>query len=139
MSGTNKLILDTCIVSYFMKKHTVAEDYISLIQGCVHAISFITVGELYRWAEEKKWGDKRRINLEATLRNFIVIPYDNEIARCYGRLVAERNSKGKPIGDNDAWIAACAVRHSVSLVTHNSRDFIEINDLDVITKNSMPD
>jgi predicted nucleic acid-binding protein len=49
-------------------------------------------------------------------------------------VVAERASKGKPIGNNDAWIAACAVRHAVSLVTHNAKKFIEITGLKVITK-----
>lgn len=136
MSGTSKL-LDTCIISYFMKKHSLAESYAPLIQGSVLAISFITVGELYCWAETKKWGEKRRNELDVYLKNFIVIPYDNEIARCYGRIVAERASNGKPIGNNDAWIAACAVHHSVSLVTHNEKDFIGITGLDVITKKTI--
>ena len=63
-----------------------------------------------------------------------MIPYDHEIARCYGRLVAERKHNGKPIAPNDAWIAACAVRHAVPLVTHNAKDFMGITALDVITE-----
>ena len=51
----------------------------------------------------------RRQALEMALRDFIVVPYDHEIARCYGRLVAERQREGRPI----AWIAACAVRHGI--------------------------
>jgi tRNA(fMet)-specific endonuclease VapC len=84
-----------------MRGDSLAEKYIPHVQGRLLSISFITVGELYFGAEKANWGDPRRKKLEATLRNFVVIPYDNEIARCYGRLVAERKRNGNPIGPND--------------------------------------
>ncbi len=90
------------------------------------AISFITGGELYFGAEKGNWGQSRRNELEAILRNFVIIPYDHETARCYGRLVAERQRAGRPIAPNDAWIAARTVRHAVPLVTHNPKDFQDI-------------
>jgi len=133
MSGA-KIILDTCIVSYLMKGGPLAEAYAPHTQDRLLAISFITVGEMYFGAENRNWGNKKRSALETTLRNFVVIPYDHEIARCYGRLVAERKHNGKPIAPNDAWIAACAVRHAVPLVTHNAEDFMGITALDVITE-----
>ncbi|MEA3359590.1 MAG: type II toxin-antitoxin system VapC family toxin [Thermodesulfobacteriota bacterium] len=129
-----KIILDTCIVSYLMKGGPLAEAYALHTQGRLLAISFITVGEMYFGAENRNWGNKKRRALETTLRNFVVIPYDHEIARCYGRLVAERKHNGEPIAPNDAWIAACAVRHAVPLVTHNAKDFMGITALDVITE-----
>jgi tRNA(fMet)-specific endonuclease VapC len=129
-----RIILDTNIVSYLMKGGPLAEAYAPHVQGHLPAISFITVGEMYFGAENRNWGDKRRKKLETALRNFVVIPYDHEIARCYGRLMAERKRNGKPISPNDAWIAACAARHAVPLVTHNARDFDGITSLEVITE-----
>lgn len=129
-----KLILDTNIVSYLMKGGPLAEAYAPRIEGKLLAIAFITVGEMYFGAENANWGAKKRQHLETTLRNFIVIPYDHEIARCYGRLVAERKRGGRPIAPNDAWIAACAARHSVPLVTHNVKDFEGITAVEVITE-----
>ena len=38
------------------------------------------------------------------------------------------------IQPNDAWIAACAVRHAVPLVTHNAKDFEGITSSDIITE-----
>ena len=38
---------------------------------------YITVGELYFGAEKRGWGERKRRALEATLRNFVVIPYDH--------------------------------------------------------------
>jgi predicted nucleic acid-binding protein len=130
--STAKIVLDTCIVSYLMKGGPLAEAYAPHLQGHLLAISFITVGELYYGAEKAKWGSRRRCELETSLRNFVVIPYDHEIARCYGRLVAER--KGNPIDPNDAWIAACTVRHGVPLVTHNARHFKGISSLEIVTE-----
>lgn len=132
-----KIILDTNIVSYLMRGKKEAQVYAPHIQGKLMAISFITVGEMYYGAEKANWGDKKQKQLETTLRNFVVIPYDHEIARCYGRLVAERQRKGVPISPNDAWIAACAVRHVVPLITHNSKDFDNISSLKIISETSM--
>ena len=129
-----KIILDTNIVSYLMRGGQEAEAYAPHVQGKLLAIAFITVGEMYYGAENRNWGENKRKQLETTLRNFVVIPYDHEIARCYGRLVAERKRNGKPIAPNDAWIAACTIRHGVPLVTHNTEDFEGITGLKVITE-----
>ncbi len=129
-----KIILDTNVVSYLMKGGPFAEAYSPHVEGRFLAIAFITVGELYFGAEKRKWSVKKRKELETTLRNFVVIPYDHEIARCYGRLVAEQQRKGNSIATNDAWIAACAVRHGVPLVTHNAKHFKDILSLKVITE-----
>ena len=128
-----QLIVDTDVVSYLMKGHPRAEAYTRILQGKLLAIAFITVGEMYYGAEKAQWGSERRLQLETTLRNFVVIPYDHEITRCYGRLLAERNRNGLTIAPNDAWIAACATRHRVPLVTNNARHFEGIDNLEVIT------
>lgn len=130
-----KVILDTNIVSYLMKGGPLAEAYVPHVQGKLLAIAFITVGEMYFGAEKNNWGEQKRKALETTLRNFVVVPYDHEIARCYGRLMAERTRNGRPITPNDAWIAACAARHAVPIVTHNAKDFEGIRLLEVITVN----
>jgi predicted nucleic acid-binding protein len=129
-----KVILDTCY-PILMRGKAEAEAYLPHVQGKLLSIGFITVGELYFGAEKANWGEKKRKELETTLRNFVVITYDHEIARCYGRLVVERQRAGNPISPNDAWIAACTVRHGVPLITHNARHFTGINGLTVITEN----
>jgi predicted nucleic acid-binding protein len=129
-----RLVLDTNIVSYLMRGGTEAELYAPLLENRLLAITFITVGELYYGAEKGNWGEKRRKALETQLRNFVVIPYDHEIARSYGRIQADLTRNGTQICVNDAWIAACAVRHATPLVTHNHKHFKHVADLDVITR-----
>jgi len=48
-------------------------------------------------------------------------------------LEAERERKGLPISCADTWIAACAVCYGIPLVTHNTADFDEISNLQVIS------
>ena len=130
------LMRDTNVVSYLMRGGALARAYQPHVQGHLLAISFITVGELYFGAEKGNRGERRRNELEAIVRNFVVVPYDHEIARCYGRLVAERQRAGRPIAPNDAWIAACTVRHAVPLVTHNPKDFQGITSLQVVSESA---
>ena len=51
-----------------------------------------------------------------------------------GGLVADREHDGRRIETNDAWIAACAIRYAVPLVTHNAKDVSNIPSLDVISE-----
>lgn len=122
-----------------MRGGSEAERYARHVEGRLLAISFITVGEMYFGAEKARWGSDKRQRLETTLRNFVVIPYDHEIARCYGRLVSERQRNGRPIAPNDAWIAACTVRHGAPLVTHNPKDFSGISGLNIVTEHHADD
>ncbi|MFZ1985452.1 MAG: PIN domain-containing protein, partial [Desulfatitalea sp.] len=81
------------------------------------------------------WGVQRRLKLETVLRNFLIIPYDHEISKAYARILVERQRiMGRPMSFNDAWIAACAMRHAVALVTHNLRDFEGISNLQIISE-----
>lgn len=129
-----KLLIDTNIVSYMMRGKAEAQAYAKHLQGNLLAISFVTVGELFYGAEKANWGDQKRLKLETTLRNFLVIPYDYEIAKTYARILTDCERKGRPISSNDAWIAACAIRHSVPLVTHNAKHFESVKDLRLITE-----
>jgi len=68
------------------------------------------------------------------LRNFVLIPCDHEIARCYGKLVAVRYRMEYPISLNESWIAACEVRYGIPLVTHNAGGFAGISVLEIISE-----
>lgn len=131
---TLKIIIDTNIVSYLMRGSPEAKVYATHLQGKLVAISFVTVGELYYGAEKRNWGKTKRLRLETTLKNCVVIPYDHEIARQYAKVLVERERMGRPISFNDAWIAACALRHNTPLVTHNGKDFESISGLQIITE-----
>jgi tRNA(fMet)-specific endonuclease VapC len=132
-----KVVCDTNIVSYLMKEHTLAHVYKKHLQGKLLSIAFMTVGELYYGAEIDGWLKQKREKLNTTLKNFVIIPYDHEIALCYAKIASERKRIGKPISCMDAWIAACALRHNMPLVTHNAKHFADITNLQVVTEYNM--
>ena len=51
------------------------------------------------------------------------IPFDDPAAAEYGSIRAQLAAAGTPIGPNDLMIAAIARERSLTLVTHNTREF----------------
>lgn len=58
-----------------------------------------------------------------------LLPFDFEDARMSGRVRAALESIGKPIGAYDVLIAGQALRHSLTLVTANAREFNRVKGL----------
>ena len=57
---------------------------------------------------------------------FESLPFDDAAAEAYGRLRAELARRGTPIGPNDLMIAAIALAHDLTLVTHNTAEFSRV-------------
>src|SRR5262245_42187075 len=107
--------LDTNIVSYLMKGHTLAERYRPHLEGHTLVVSFMTVAELFEGAYRARWGSRRRAALEAALHTYLVVPSSPELCRRWGQVRYER--RRQPISCEDAWIAATALVHGCPLVT----------------------
>ena len=88
-------------------------------------LTFVTVAELWKWAEVRSWGVRNRTELEAWIVRRPVIPYDEAVARTWAQLAAGAQRRGRPRPQNDTWVAACCVRHRLGLVTMNRRDFVD--------------
>jgi tRNA(fMet)-specific endonuclease VapC len=119
------VIVDTDVFSYLYKRDTRADVYRRHLTGKTLALTFITVGELFAWADIRTWGERRRADLESRLRSVVIIPFDLDICREYGKLCNLKTAEGSAINiaANDRWIAACALRHDLPLVTNNRRHF----------------
>jgi tRNA(fMet)-specific endonuclease VapC len=120
-----RIIPDTNVVSYLMKGTELGQRYKRHLAGKIVGIVFVTVAEMHYGAEKNGWGEKRRLQLEEHLKNFVVLPYNNEIAKVYARIVVERERIGRRIDWPDAWIAATALWHRIPLVSHDG-DFADI-------------
>jgi tRNA(fMet)-specific endonuclease VapC len=132
----NTVLLDTNIVSYQLRGHTLASAYRPFLQGNILAISFITVGELLEGAQRAGWGARRMATIEAVISNYLVLPFSIDLCRRWAEVRVGRRSQ--PIASDDAWIAATAIAHDIQLVTHNASDFLGIQRLRLITLNSIP-
>jgi predicted nucleic acid-binding protein len=56
-------IVDTNVVSYFLKNDRLAIEYEQLLSGYEVHIAFMTIAELNFWAEKNGWGVRRRLHL----------------------------------------------------------------------------
>jgi tRNA(fMet)-specific endonuclease VapC len=127
------LLVDTDIASFLLKGSDYATPYLPLLSGNELALSFMSVAELFQWAILRQWGDRRLAQLEQSLFQYLVIPSDQPLCQTWANVRAHRQSIGRPISAQDAWIAATALRHDLSLVTHNTKDFLEVPNLHLIT------
>jgi tRNA(fMet)-specific endonuclease VapC len=69
----------------------------------------------------------------ADVRNFVAgfssLDFDAKAAEEYAKIRADLAAKGTPIGPNDLMIAAIALAHSLTLVTHNTSEFSRVTGL----------
>ena len=92
-------------------------------------VSVVTITEL-RYGVERLATGKRRERLDGWLRKDLIsrfggriLPIDLRIAHACGGLMARGESMGRPIEARDAFIAATAEVHGLTLVTRNTSDF----------------
>ncbi len=92
-------------------------------------LSVITLTEL-RYGVERLAPGRRRKQLDRWLERELpqrfegrILPVDAMIADACGRLVARTESLGRPIEARDAFIAATAQVHRLTLVTRNASHF----------------
>jgi tRNA(fMet)-specific endonuclease VapC len=94
-------------------------------------ISVVTYAELLYGVERSS---SKRINrpiVDDFVRHLDVIAWDESAAEQYGRIRADLESKGKPIGAMDMMIAAHAKSIKAVLITNNQRHFARIKRLKI--------
>ncbi len=135
------VLLDTDVFSYLLKRGDArGEPYKPHVRNKTIAISFVTVGELLYGAEKKGWGEPKRAELETRLRSVVIVPFDIQVCREYAVLSNLKTADGgaRTMAANDRWIAACAIRHRLSLVSNNRRHFEGVPRLSLITEAPAP-
>ncbi|MEK6764597.1 MAG: type II toxin-antitoxin system VapC family toxin [Nitrospirota bacterium] len=86
-------------------------------------ISSVTVAELEYGASKSRHPTKNRLALDQFISPLDVAAFDRDAATAYGRLRANLEQKGTPIGAMDLLIAAHALSLRVRLITNNAREF----------------
>jgi predicted nucleic acid-binding protein len=97
-------ILDTDVASLTHKRKLTGPLAARLI-GRRPLITFVTFGELTKWAEIRSWGAGRRQELADWLSGIPILPGDEAVAAVWGRLSAAGVQRGRPRPVNDS--AAC--------------------------------
>jgi predicted nucleic acid-binding protein len=129
------VILDTDVASLTHKRKLTGPLATRLI-GRKPLITFVTFGELAKWAEIRSWGTGRRQELADWLSGIPILPGDEAVAAAWGRLSAAGVQRGRPRPVNDmrgpgplaerwpgCWIAACCLTYDLPLATLNLKDY----------------
>jgi predicted nucleic acid-binding protein len=128
------IVVDTDVVSFLYKHDTRADAYRPHLDGHLPIISFQTLAELEQWTLVRNWGARRRQDLLAYLRRYLVEQSSPELCRRWAEATDSARRAGRPILTADAWVAATALAYGVPLVTNNPSDFTGVARLTVITE-----
>jgi tRNA(fMet)-specific endonuclease VapC len=71
-------------------------------------------------------------NLDRFFKPLTSVAFDDDCAAEYGKIRADLERAGTPIGANDLMIAAIAKRHDLTLVTNNVDEFTRVVGLQVV-------
>jgi len=123
-------ILDTNICIYIIKKKpiNVFDKFKSLLIGSI-GISSITLAELQFGIMKSSNPEKNKEALVKFITPLEILDFNYNATIEYGRIRADLEKKGIPIGPLDTLIGAHAKSLDLTLVTNNEREFERIEGL----------
>lgn len=89
----------------------------------------VVVYELRHGAERSANPPAEHAKLDVFLTPFASLPFDDAAARRCAEIRRALEREGQPIGPHDLQIAAIALQHGLTLVTHNTQEFSRISEL----------
>ena len=125
-----KYMLDTniCIYTIKHKPDTVIQNFL-LHDPEEMCISAVTYAELMHGVEKSSAADKNRIALSLFLSPLTILDFSVRAAEEYGKIRAELERRGTPIGPMDLLIAGHARAERLVLVTNNTKEFLRVEGL----------
>lgn len=122
------VLVDTDVFSWIAWRRERYLEFEKLLGGRVLALSFVSVGELRAGAIRAKWSQRRRDQLEALIRRYVVIAATDAVSHRWATIQAQLKDQLKGGGVNDMWIAACALSQDppLPIATGNVSDFSKI-------------
>jgi tRNA(fMet)-specific endonuclease VapC len=121
-------LLDTNICSAHIRKPSGFAHRFFQYSGRL-CISTIVLGELYAWAYRRQSPLPLLNHIEEFIEDFIILPFDETCAYEFGKIRGTCIQKGISFETADLAIAATALIHDLTLVTHNTADFRNIPNL----------
>lgn len=127
MSG--RFLIDTNIVIALFSDEAIIKSNLS--QANEVFISSFVVGELCYGARKSGRVEANLARVDELVVSSTVLGCDAETARQYGEVKNKLRLKGRPLPENDVWIAALALQHALTLATRDAH-FQEVESLQTI-------
>jgi tRNA(fMet)-specific endonuclease VapC len=90
------------------------------------AVCSIVKAELFHGAMKSNNPAQTLAKQQLFLSQFQSLPFDDQAADFYGKVKAYLEKVGTPIGPNDLMIACITLANKLTLVTHNTREFMRV-------------
>lgn len=127
-----RYMLDTNICIYIIKHHPVGvRQRFENLQAHQLVLSMVTFAELRYGAEKSQVKEKALRSIEQLTKTIEIADLDERVGEHYAHISAQLERIGKPIGNNDLWLAAHARANDWVLVSNNTREFERVEGLRV--------
>jgi tRNA(fMet)-specific endonuclease VapC len=124
-----KYLLDTSIIiALFLDDQTVKR---ALNKAAEVFVPVIAIGELYYGALRSGRVVENLQKIDQMITSVAILDCDHETARICGFIKNKLRERGRPIPENDIWIAAIAAQKGLTLATRDTH-FAEIPDLNFV-------
>ena len=125
-----RYMLDTNICIYAIKhKPESVFKHLQELEPVDVCISSVTYAELVHGVEKSAAIEKNRVALALLLANIEIMDFDSLAAESYGKIRADLEKIGTPIGPLDMMIAGHAKSLGYVVVTNNTKEFRRIKGL----------
>lgn len=122
-----RVLLDTnVVIAFFSGEKAVSKQFVD----AEVFVSSTVLGELYYGARKSAHAAANLIKIEQFAASIQVLSCDAATAQLYGKIRDRLRAKGRPIPENDIWIAAVALHHGLPLATRDEH-FNEVDGLDI--------
>ncbi len=101
-------------------------------------LSLVVVAELRYGADHSTRRRTNHLRIDALIEEIEPLDFDLRAAATYGRVRAQLEAGGTPIGPNDMLIAAHALSRGLTIVTDNTAEFRRVKGLKVENWRELP-
>lgn len=122
----NRVLLDTNAIIALQRENEALKKLLSIATDVF--VPAVAIGELYYGAYKSQRVEDNRQNVAAFIANRVVLNVDANTADVYGQVKQRLRAKGRPIPENDIWIAALAIQYDLVLIADDAH-FDEVDNL----------
>jgi len=126
MPMNGRHLLDTNVIIALFRDDNKVRDRIAASPEVF--VPAIAVGELYYGAQHSAHVEENIKQVREFAANSTVLACDSATAEYYGQIKNRLKTRGRPLPENDVWIAAIARQYSLTVVTRDQH-FREIDGL----------
>jgi tRNA(fMet)-specific endonuclease VapC len=123
------LLDSNACIRYLNGRSSRIRQHLEAVQPREVVLCSVVKAELFYGAMKSARVAENLARIEAFAGRFGSLPFDDAAAAVYGDIRARLERQGRTIGPNDLLIAAIALAHAATLVTHNTGEFSRIEEL----------